>query len=162
MQEQKSTMITKVNHYQEQVAKHIHDVFQRSYQIEATLIGTTNFPPLRRSVSKIQSSNTEFYAYMAAGVMAAVIEIEENKQAHCLDIHSLTVDPHFFRQGIASKLLAHVIKTTALTTVTVETAVVNAPAITLYEKHGFEIYQQWTPDHGIEKVAMSLTKQKIF
>ena len=36
----------------------------------------------------------------------------------------------------------------------VETAVVNAPAIRLYQKHGFNEFKRFTPSHGIEKLAL--------
>ena len=38
----------------------------------------------------------------------------------------------------------------------VETAVVNTPAIKLYNKHGFIEFKTWTPSHGIQKLAMSV------
>jgi len=54
-----------------------------------------------------------------------------------LEINSLTVDPSFFRRGIADKLIAYVLSTNIHEKAIVETAVVNEPAIKLYQKHGF-------------------------
>lgn len=154
-------MITKLDHLNIDIATRIHSVFQQSYKIEAALIGTNNFPPLKRSVKDITLAETCFYGFLKQDKLAAVIEIEIlNKR---LDINSLTVSPDFFRQGIADKLLHHVFELFDLfdiTHATVETAVVNAPAIKLYQKHGFVEYKRWTPSHGIEKLAFALTPHR--
>ena len=73
-----------------------------------------------------------------------------------LEIYSLTVDPKYFRKGIAGKLMSYVLGAFELTEATVETAVVNEPAIHLYKKHGFVEIKRWTPSHGIQKLAMSV------
>jgi len=151
-------MVTKLDNSNKEVAQQIFAVFQSSYKIEAQLIGTSNFPPLLRSAIDIIHSTTQFYGFIESDAegerIAAVIEVAINDQH--LDIHSLTVDPNYFRKGIASKLISFVIETIDFVKATVETAVVNLPAITLYQKHGFVEYKRWTPSHGIEKVAMSI------
>ena len=86
--------------------------------------------------------------------IAAVIEIVIENQH--LEIHSLTVDPKYFRQGIADKLICYVLDTHPFSEAIVETAVVNLPAINLYKKHGFVEFKRWTPSHGIKKVAMAI------
>jgi len=151
-------MITKLDNSNEVVAQQIFAVFQCSYKIEAQLIGTSNFPPLLRSAIDITNSATQFYGFFEGDGegerIAAVIEVAIKDQH--LEIHSLTVDPDYFRKGIASKLVSFVIETIDFVKATVETAVVNLPAITLYQKHGFVEYKRWIPSHGIEKVAMSI------
>jgi ribosomal protein S18 acetylase RimI-like enzyme len=147
-------MITKLEHSNENVAKQIFTIFQNSYKIEAQLIGTLDFPPLFRSVKDIESSNTQFYGFSENKCLAAIIEIViEDKQ---LGIDSLTVDPEYFRKGIADKLISYVLNAFDITEAVVETAVVNTPAISLYKKHGFVEFKRWTPSHGIEKLAMSV------
>ncbi|WP_199609513.1 GNAT family N-acetyltransferase [Flocculibacter collagenilyticus] len=147
-------MIKKLAHYNQVVAQQIYTVFQRSYQVEAQLIGVSDFPPLSRSVDDIQSADTLFFGFFEDNCLAAVIEIAlEDK---ILEIDSLTVDPAHFRKGIANKLIKHVLSVTNYRQAKVETAVANMPAIVLYQKHGFVEYKRWTPSHGIEKVAMSL------
>lgn len=152
--ETRRCMITKLEHSIEIIANKIHAVFQRSYKIEAQLINVTDFPPLSRSSINIANSKNDFYGFSDNSSLAAIIEIQiEEKQ---LDIHSLTVDPKYFRKGIADKLINYVLKMPDITVAIVETAVVNKPAINLYEKHGFLEYKRWTPSHGIEKLAMSV------
>jgi ribosomal protein S18 acetylase RimI-like enzyme len=148
------SLITKLENSNEIVANQIHTVFQNSYKVEAKLIGVLDFPPLLRSVTDIVNSKTDFYGFSDNHCLVAIIEIQINEKH--LDIHSLTVDPKFFRKGIAAKLINYALKSFDINTATVETAVVNKPAINLYEKHGFLEFRRWTPSHGIQKLAMSV------
>lgn len=145
-------MITKLKHADRQVAEQIYSVFQRSYEIEAKLIGTKDFPPLKRSAETIAGSKTEFYGYLEDAILAAVIEIEVGDGQ--LEIHSLTVDPAFFRKGLAGKMISNMLTVHDFNIAKVETALVNQPAINLYKKYGFVVYKSFTPSHGIRKVAM--------
>ena len=146
-------MITKLEHSSEKIAEQIFTVFQNSYKIEAQLIGALDFPPLSRSTKDIQNSTTQFYGFIENNCLAGVMEIViENKR---LKIDSLTVDPHYFRKGIAHKLIDYVLGSMVVSEARVETAVANLPAINLYKKHGFVEFKRWTLSHGIEKLAMS-------
>lgn len=147
-------MITKLENSNDLIAERIYVVFQNSYKVEAQLIGVFNFPPLSRSVNDIVNSKTDFYGFNDENSLAAVIEIEIDGRQ--LDIHSLTVDPTYFRQGIADKLINYVLNAFDISNAIVETAVVNKPAINLYKKHGFLEFKRWTPSHGIEKLAMTM------
>ena len=147
-------MIRKLDNSNEQVADQIFTIFQNSYKIEAQLIGVLYFPPLSRSAKDIKNSKTLFYGFSENECLAAVIEIviEDN----LLDINSLTVDPKYFRKGIAGILIRYILDTFDFKEALVETAVVNMPAINLYKKYGFVEFKRWTPSHGIKKIAMSL------
>jgi len=147
-------MITKIDNSNEAVANDIFTIFQNSYKVEAQLIGTLDFPPLFRSINNIENSTTQFYGFSENECLAAVIEIAmEGRQLH---INSLTVDPSYFRKGIAKKLINYVLENMNYTEGIVETAVVNIPAINLYKKHGFVEFKRWIPSHGIEKLALSV------
>jgi ribosomal protein S18 acetylase RimI-like enzyme len=152
--EARCNVITKLENSNEAIAKQIYTVFQHSYKVEAQLIGVDDFPPLLRSVNDIVNAQTEFYGFSDDNCLAAVIEIVIEEKN--LDINSLTVDPRYFRQGIADKLIDYVLNTFETTQAIVETAVVNKPAINLYKKHGFVEFKRWTPSHGIKKLAMSV------
>lgn len=153
-------MIKLLNNSASEVSLQIYRVFQSSYKIEADLIGVENFPPLSRTVEHIQTSTTEFYGFIIEGELAGVIEITLNEGAvesiakTTLEIDSLTVSPLYFKQGIASRLIEFVLQNKTFEYAIVETAAVNQPAIKLYEKHGFKVFKQFTPEHGIEKVAL--------
>jgi len=77
-----------------------------------------------------------------------------------LQINSLTVEPRFFRRGVADKLFAYVLTTLTHDKAIVETAVVNEPSIKLYQKHGFVEFKRWTPSHEIEKLALNVNSKK--
>ncbi|MCW8091513.1 GNAT family N-acetyltransferase [Alteromonas sp. ASW11-130] len=147
-------MISKLDHSDDVVAEQVYSVFQKSYIIEAELIGVDEFPPLLRSVDKIKDASTLFYGFFERNNLAGVIEVEVDGRR--LSIDSLAVHPHFFRRGIADKLISFVTNHFRYTEAVVETAAVNTPAIALYEKHGFQHYKTWTPSHGIEKVALKM------
>lgn len=147
-------MISKLKNSDEMVAKQIHTTFQNSYKIEAQLIEASNFPPLSRSIDDIKNSETLFYGFFENELLAGVIELATNGKR--LEIHSLTVDPAFFKRGIAGKLIVYALELFEITEAVVETAVANEPAINLYNKYGFVEFKRWTPSHGILKLAMSV------
>jgi ribosomal protein S18 acetylase RimI-like enzyme len=147
-------LITQLEHKNKRIATQIFTVFQNSYEIEAQLIGVSNFPPLQRTVNDIAASDTRFYGFFDNECLAAIIEITVDDQM--LDICSLTVEPRFFRKGIADKLVDYVLSEFEFEKAVVETAVANAPAIKLYKKHGFVEFKRWTPSHGIKKLAMAV------
>lgn len=157
LQQEFQSMIAKLDNANEAVAKQIYTTFQRAYKIEAELIGTQNFPPLSRTVNDIHNSQTLFYGFYDDTQLAGVIELVIINER--LEINSLTVDPKYFRTGIADKLIRYVfseyLTNAVITTALVETAAVNEPAIKLYKKHGFVEFKRWTPNHGIEKLAMA-------
>jgi len=147
-------MIKRLDHSNEEIADQIFTTFQNAYKVEAQLIGIVDFPPLSRSIKNIQSSITQFYGYSIGGSLAGVVEVAMVDKL--LDINSLTVNPAYFRRGIASKLLSFVLDSFEFIEAVVETATENKPAIKLYEKHGFSEFKRLIPSHGISKVAMSL------
>ena len=149
-------MITELNHRDEKVALKIREVFQVSYAVEAKLLDAEdNFPPLKRPLSAFVEAKTTFFGYHENGELAAVIEIKEAENA--LHIHSLVVDPEFFRRGIAGKLLEFLFKNFNVELFTVETGAANDPAISLYERFGFKLVKKWMTEFGIEKVALERT-----
>ncbi len=154
-------MITKLNHEKEEISKEIYRIFQASYQVEAELlqISFQNFPPLKRTANSFQDKTTSFYGFFRASELAAVIEID--KINNVTDICSLIVDPLYFRQGIAKKLLDFAVKLHHTESVVVETGFANKPAIALYEKFGFVLQGKYMTSIGVEKVKFSLEKSKL-
>ncbi len=131
-------------------AEKIYDIFQVSYAVEADLLGATDFPPLKRSVVDFMKSNTSFFGFWQGEHLAAVLEIEPQPTA--FHICSLVVDPDYFRQGIASKLIDHILDLFEGNPITVETGLANEPAKKLYEFFGFKENGQYDTDHGIRKI----------
>lgn len=143
-------MIEKLQNSEIEVSKKIRSVFQLSYKIEAELLNATDFPPLKRPLKKYVDSNTEFFGYLKDNELAGVIEIEHNSRF--TDIHSLVVNPSFFRQGIAKKLMQFVFDTFDSNLFVVETGLENGPAIELYKKFDFKEVKQWNTEYGIRKI----------
>lgn len=146
-------MIELLDHCSEDVANQIYDVFQRSYRVEAKLVGVKEFPPLQRSTSHIQAAGGRFLGQRIGSDLAAVIEYSLSA-AH-LSIDSLVIDPRYFRRGLASKILRSLLDRVDWRTADVETAAANHPAIALYEKFGFSESKRWTTKEGIDKVELS-------
>jgi ribosomal protein S18 acetylase RimI-like enzyme len=147
-------MITKFDTTNAEIARQIYTIFQNPYKIEAQLIGALDFPPLLRSAKDIQRSATQFYGFSEDDCLAVVIEIAIEGER--LEINSLTVDPSYFRKGIANKLISYILETIDFIEAVVKTAVANIHAVNLYKKYGVVELKKWTPSHGIETLAMSV------
>jgi ribosomal protein S18 acetylase RimI-like enzyme len=145
-------MIELLDHHAENVASQIHTVFQRSYEVEASLVGVEDFPPLRRSASLIRASKSEFLGEWIEADLASVAEFSQNGDD--LSIDSLVVHPRYFRRGLASGLLRSLLTRQDWQSAAVETAAANGPALALYEKFGFTESRRWHTSDGIEKVAL--------
>lgn len=143
-------MIKQLNNKDAIIAKKIREVFQVSYVIEAKLLNAKIFPPLNRTLDDFTKSETQFYGYWKNEALAAVIEIRYNQNSTL--IQSLVVDPIFFRQGIAGKLINFVFENYNSKIFNVETGLANLPAIKLYERYGFVEIKQYDTDIGIRKI----------
>lgn len=145
-------MIQKINHQNASIAKGIYHVFQDSYAVEAKILKAVDFPPLKRSIDNFINSQTLFFGFNKDHNLSAVIELDIKKTV--IHIQSLVVDPNYFRQGIAGKLINHVFDNFKAKLYTVETGADNVPAIKLYEKFGFVEKNQYDTDHGIRKIRL--------
>ena len=143
-------MIKQLNNKDTIIAKRIRNVFQVSYVIEAQLLKAKNFPPLNRTLDDFIKSDTQFYGYWNNKALAAVVEIRANENTTL--IQSLVVDPIYFRQGIAGKLINFVFENYNSKIFNVETGLANLPAIKLYERFGFVEIKQYDTEIGIRKI----------
>lgn len=143
-------MIERLENNDLEISKKIRSVFQVSYKVEAKLLNATNFPPLKRSLENYVKSNTEFFGYLKSKELAGVIDIDHNDSS--IHICSLVVDPNFFRQGIARKLIEFVFNTFDSNLFVVETGLENGPATKLYKNFDFKEVKQWKTDYGIRKI----------
>lgn len=145
-------MITVLEHTDPLVAEEIYELFQVSYQIEADMVGTDNFPPLQRRSIAIQKSENKFYGLRIENELAGVIELAiENEELH---ICSLVVSPNHFRKGVGKSLIEFAFELHPTRKSLVETAAVNEPAISLYERMGFEEDLTYMTSVGILKIRM--------
>ncbi len=149
-------MIQKLNSKNQNAAETIRSVFQASYAIEAKLLKTTDFPPLKRTAEEFLDSKNVFYGFYKEEKLAGVVEVKaEEKNTH---IQSLVVHPNFFRQGIASTLVQFVLETYTTKTITVETGLANEPAKDLYYGFHFKKVREYDTTNGIRKIAFLMRR----
>ena len=132
------------------VSNKIRSVFQVSYAVEAELLNATDFPPLKRSLESYLKSDNDFFGYLKNQELAGIIEI--NHDDSFTHIQSLVVNPKFFRQGIARKLIEFTLNSFNSKLFIVETGVENGPATELYRKLDFIEVKQWDSNHGVRKI----------
>jgi ribosomal protein S18 acetylase RimI-like enzyme len=145
-------MIKLLEHRQSDVAHRIFCVFQQAYRVEAELIGVDEFPPLNRDVGEIQAAQSQFFGLFLETELAAIVECFQAREI--LNIDSLVVLPAYFRRGLASRLLQHLLDSRTWRSAFVETADTNGPAIAFYEKLGFAIVKGEEIKDGIQKVKL--------
>lgn len=143
-------MIQKLEHQRTTIAKGIREVFQASYAVEAKLLGASDFPPLKRPLEGFLESKNDFHGYVKDETLAGVVEVVPGKRS--IHIQSLVVHPTYFRQGVGSALVSHVLHTYDSPVFTVETGLENDPATALYLKFGFRKILEYDTDHGVRKV----------
>lgn len=124
------------------------DLFQlqrQAYQIEASLIGATDFPPLRQTFDEFTREAPTGYVFGTKTDLLGCLTYSGDT------ITRLVVSPDFFRQGIAKQLVAHALQETDLRFVS--TAKANVPAVELYHQFDFRIVSM-TNRHDIQLVHL--------
>lgn len=143
-------MIKKLQNTTEEGANKIRDVFQISYAVEAKILNTKEFPPLKRPMQGYLESDNDFFGYFSKETLAGVVEIRNTP--NFTHIQSLVVHPEHFRKGIARELMEFVFNVYDSKLFMVETGVQNGPATNLYKKLGFIETAQWDTEFGIRKI----------
>ena len=142
----------RLDHTSREIVAEIHRVMMAAYEVEAGLLGVSDFFPLRRTVAQIRSAESLFFGAFSDGRLAAVAEIEA--EADPVNIAALVVDPDHFRKGLATTLLRSILSLYQDRSLTVSTGVLNRPALLLYEKLGFREHRRWSTDDGILMVTL--------
>jgi GNAT superfamily N-acetyltransferase len=135
------------------VAEAIRGVMAAAYEVEATLLGVVDFPPLRRTAAQVAASDASFFGVWDGETLVAVAEVERHASGQ-VHLGSLVVLPTHFRRGLASALLRSVLGTFASDGLTVSTGLRNVPALRLYAAHGFADVRHWTTADGIPMVTL--------
>ncbi|MCP5106781.1 MAG: GNAT family N-acetyltransferase [bacterium] len=148
--------LRKLNHRREAMALQIHRLSQSAYQIEAELLGVTEFPPLNRTVDDILNSSSQFFGCTKNNDLVAAVEIE-NTGHHHIHIAGLVVSPDCFRQGLGRRLVLWTLEQIKWKVATVSTDSANIPAIRLYEKLGFQKSSQRRLDENFTIVTLSMS-----
>ncbi len=134
-----------------QEAQAIYELQQAAYAVERDLIEYPDFPPLRVGVGDIQREPDTFLGVREDGQLVGAISFTIG--GGLLAIGRLIVHPDAFRRGLASALLQAAERHTAgCDRVTVSTAEKNAPAVALYQKHGYRPAQRTVLPDGLTLV----------
>lgn len=126
----------------------LYDLQQRSYQVEASVLGFTQLPPLQESFEELRHTKHKIFVLQEKAKYIAVIFLE--KKEIDFVIAKLFVDPNDFRRGLATTLLQHVIKLHPTTKFYVTAATENRAAIRLYENLDFKQESTIKTKEGIE------------
>jgi ribosomal protein S18 acetylase RimI-like enzyme len=125
-----------------------------SYRVEAELIGFDEIPPLKDGIQSIREAEETFYGYYVneqeGPKLVGVISFE--REGSIVTICRMMVHPDFFRRGIASSLLQHILieqEREGATRFVVSTGSANSPAIRLYEGYGFIVRRVFTVPPGV-------------
>jgi ribosomal protein S18 acetylase RimI-like enzyme len=137
------------------VAREVLALQLTSYQVEAELLGVDALPPQLETPADLRRSPETFWGCYEGPTLVGVLSLEEVGDA--TEIGRLAVSPTHFRRGIATKLLHHAEAITGPGVVMrVSTGAANAPAIALYERHGFRASGHREVD-GVHLVEMTRT-----
>ncbi len=140
-----------LDHHDAGVAQQILVVTLAAYAVEAALIACDDFPPLRTTRSQVQNSEGQFLGVYQASELLGAVQIEQ--LSNHTAVHRLVVSPKSFRQGVGKLLISAVQK--QATQLSLSTAALNQPAISLYKKQGFAVVKRWLDETtGIELVEM--------
>lgn len=129
-------MIKKIEISAPQIAEEVLCLQGLSYQVEAEIIGFSELPPLKDTVTTIQQSGESFFGYFEQDELCGVISLKIIDTV--IDIHRLVVHPKHFRKGIATQLLTFIETFAGMELIKVSTGAKNIPAVTLYEKNNFQ------------------------
>ncbi|MFJ7205471.1 GNAT family N-acetyltransferase [Streptomyces sp. NPDC098789] len=138
----------------------VYRIGRAAYAVEAELIGFDGIPALRESLAELRSRPLNWLGALSpAGEVAGFLawEAAPEAAAAAISIDRLCVDPAFFRRGVGSLLLRHLLEEVVPgRAVGVTTGAVNAPAVTLYERLGFLRGADFSPVPGL--VMASFTR----
>ena len=136
----------------------VHRIGLAAYAVEAELIGFDGIPALSESLAQMRAQDLNWVgAVYATGELAGFLAWEDGADGGvCVD--RLCVAPAWFRRGIASLLLGHVLtEVPPGRTVTVTTGAANAPAVALYTRLGFVRGADFSPAPGLRMASFTTT-----
>ncbi|MFD7032480.1 GNAT family N-acetyltransferase [Streptomyces sp. NPDC059917] len=138
----------------------VHRIGRAAYAVEAELIGFDGIPALRESLADLRSRPLNWLgAVSPAGEVAGFLAWEAGPRSAgaAISIDRLCVDPAWFRRGVGSLLLRHLLEEVAPgRAVGVTTGAANTPAMTLYLRTGFTRGADFSPVPGL--VMASFTR----
>ncbi|MFB7053243.1 GNAT family N-acetyltransferase [Streptomyces vinaceus] len=141
-------------------AASVHAVGRRAYAVEADLIGFSEIPTLRETLQELRAQPLRWAGALTDdGQLAAFVAWQQPALDDDVDVHRVCVDPPWFREGLASKLFAHLLTAwTPSADVLVSTGADNLPAVALYERLGFSRVGTSHPAPGLRMADFRLKR----
>jgi ribosomal protein S18 acetylase RimI-like enzyme len=139
----------------------VHRTGRSAYAVEAGLIGFDGIPALRESLAELRERPLRWLgAVPAAGTVAAFVAWQdEGPQAGPVEIDRVCVDPTWFRRGLATRLLDHLMHDLAPDRdMVVTTGAANQPAVALYRRLGFTRTADFEPVLGLRMARFVLRR----
>ncbi|MFC5468598.1 GNAT family N-acetyltransferase [Cohnella suwonensis] len=119
-----------------------------AYRAEASLIGVSELPPLRDTVETLQSCGESFIGFgNEEGELIGAVSYENDGKTWT--VCRLMVHPDHHRKGIGTRLMESLLSIQEKKVWTVTAEVRNLPAISLYERFGFQGRDTIKPMPGI-------------
>ncbi|MFJ3174287.1 GNAT family N-acetyltransferase [Streptomyces roseus] len=136
----------------------VHRIGLRAYTVEAELIGFDGIPPLRESLEEMRVQPLRWLGATVEGEIAAFVAWQVMAE-ELICIARVCVDPRWFRRGLASTLLRHLLADLAPPhDALVSTGADNHPAVALYERLGFRHVDTIEPAPGVRLARFELTR----
>ncbi|MFC9298855.1 GNAT family N-acetyltransferase [Streptomyces sp. NPDC057011] len=141
-------------------ASAVHRIGLAAYAVEAELIGFDGIPALRESLADLRGRGLTWLGAVAPdGEIAGFLAWEAPAADGPLRLDRFCVDPAWFRRGIASLLLRHVLaELFPDRPVEVTTGADNTPAVALYERLGFTRGTDFSPAPGLRMASFTHTR----
>jgi GNAT superfamily N-acetyltransferase len=132
-----------LDHQRVSTARQIHAVQMLAYTQEAQLLGANSFPPLMRSVEEVRSSEEQYLGAFVSDELVGAVSVGPDEDGVDLCIASLVVAPQWQKRGVGTSLIEAVVDQYGTRDLTVQTGVMNLPALHLYERYGFAETCRW-------------------
>ncbi|KOU21925.1 hypothetical protein ADK52_22780 [Streptomyces sp. WM6372] len=138
----------------------VQAVGRRAYAVEADLIGFSEIPALRETLQELRAEPLRWAGALTDdGQLAAFVAWQHLAPGDDIDVHRMCVDPAWFRQGLASELVAHLLTEWMPSgDVLVSTGADNLPAVALYERLGFSRVGTSEPAPGLRMAEFRLKR----
>ncbi|MFF2650494.1 GNAT family N-acetyltransferase [Streptomyces sp. NPDC058045] len=146
----------------EVTALSVYELGRRSYAVEAELIGFDGIPALRESLSEMRARPLRWLcATGGQGEIRAFVAWSFLDGTTDVDIDRVCVDPDWFRRGLATRLIRHLLTEQRQSRrVLVSTGAENGPAVALYESLGFSRAGSAEPVPGLWIAEFALTRDE--
>jgi ribosomal protein S18 acetylase RimI-like enzyme len=142
-------IVEPIDHRSASTARQIHTVQMLAYIQEAVLLGVDHFPPLRRTVEDLRSTEERFLGASLENELVGAVSLSPGEDGLGFNIASLVVLPKYQRQGVAKSLIEAVVALYGSGDLAVETGVKNVPALRLYARYGFVEIRRWNADREL-------------